>query len=889
MILERLAAALSERYHLERELGQGGMATVYLAEDVRHGRKVAIKVLHPELSAVIGGARFLAEIKTTASLQHPHILGLIDSGECEGLLYYVMPYVSGESLRSRLQREKLLPLDEAVRLAREVAGALDYAHRHGVVHRDIKPENILLQEGSALVADFGIALAVQQAGASRMTQTGMSLGTPSYMSPEQAMGERDIGPRSDLYALGAMTYEMLVGDPPFTGSTVNAIVAKVLTEKPIPPTRLRDTVPPSVEHAVLTALQKLPADRFASAQAFADALESRAPMATTAATTVQPRPSSAAGTGRRSLLLLAAAAAVFAALALWGWLRPAPRALTSRQRVLLWQRAYGSFLSPGIDRLATQATIAPDGSSIVYSDSVDGVIRLWRKERDQRSAQPMEGTENAISPAFSPDGKWVAYATTDFKLRKVPASGGGSVTLRNDANNVYTPVAWLDDGTILYVDGTGGVRRIPADGGEGTLLLSDSSVRRMTLPHISPLPGSRGFLYTACPGNCGISSDVYVFDFAAGSGRRLVEHAAGAWYSPTGHLLYTDRNGGLYAAAFDARRLALTSGFSPVIEDVAPATVALSASGALLYATGGGARAGSQLMWVGRDGSATALDSTWRADFEYPAISPDGKAVAVSVREGATHLWVWRTDGTRQKLTQDGTVNWRPSWTPDGRSVLFVSNRRGDDSQDAFDIWRMPVDGSAPATMVQHHAFGLWEAELSRDGRWLVFRSDEENGDANMRARLMDGDTTVRPLLTGKDITMQAALSPDGRWLAYVSDATTRREVYVSSFPDMKSTRLVSRDGGVEPRWSHTGRELFYRGPGQMMSVEVPPGAAFVNGTPRPLFPLAGYRAARNRQQYDVAPDDRRFVMIRESDAGGRGEAVYVENWFAELRSRLKR
>ena len=258
----RLTSALADRYRLGRELGQGGMATVYLAEDLRHGRKVAIKVLHPELSAVLGGERFLAEIKVTANLQHPHILGLIDSGEADGLLYYVMPYVAGESLRARLARERQLPVEEALRLAREVASALDYAHRQGVVHRDIKPENILLQDGAALVADFGIALAVQQAGGSRMTQTGMSLGTPAYMSPEQAMGEREIGARSDVYALGAMTYEMLAGEPPFTGPNSQAIVAKVLTEQPPPLRPKRPTVPPAAEAAILTALQKLPADRW---------------------------------------------------------------------------------------------------------------------------------------------------------------------------------------------------------------------------------------------------------------------------------------------------------------------------------------------------------------------------------------------------------------------------------------------------------------------------------------------------------------------------------------------------------------------------------------------------------------------------------------------------
>jgi eukaryotic-like serine/threonine-protein kinase len=223
--VESLRAALAGRYGLERELGAGGMATVYLAHDLRHDRRVAIKVLRPELAAVIGAERFLREIKTIANLQHPHILGLIDSGEVHGTAYYVMPFVEGESLRDRLTREKQLPIAEAVRLATEVASALDYAHRHGVIHRDIKPENVMLHDGSALVADFGIALAVSSAGGSRMTETGMSLGTPHYMSPEQAMGEREITARSDVYALGAMTYEMLVGEPPFTGPTAQAIVA----------------------------------------------------------------------------------------------------------------------------------------------------------------------------------------------------------------------------------------------------------------------------------------------------------------------------------------------------------------------------------------------------------------------------------------------------------------------------------------------------------------------------------------------------------------------------------------------------------------------------------------------------------------------------------------
>ena len=312
----RLVSALADRYTIEHELGAGGMATVYLAQDLKHHRLVAIKVLRPELAAVIGADRFLSEIRTTANLQHPHILPLFDSGAADGFLYYVMPYVEGESLRDRLTREKQLPIADALRIATEVASALDYAHRHGVIHRDIKPENVLLHDGQALVADFGIALAASKAGGSRMTETGMSLGTPHYMSPEQAMGEREITARSDVYALGAMTYEMLLGEPPFTGPTAQAIVAKVMTEKPARLVARRETVPPEAEDAVLTALAKLPADRWGSAAEFSAAL--RGGVAGRATTVVRSAPRIAGSTmalrAAVAVATLATIAAVYFAL-----------------------------------------------------------------------------------------------------------------------------------------------------------------------------------------------------------------------------------------------------------------------------------------------------------------------------------------------------------------------------------------------------------------------------------------------------------------------------------------------------------------------------------------------------------------------------------------------
>src|SRR5690349_24536667 len=248
------------------------MATVYLARDLKHDRLVALKLLNPELGAVLGAERFLSEIRVTANLQHPNLLPLFDSGEADGLLFYVMPYVEGETLRHRLDREKQLPIDEAVRLAVAVANALAYAHHHGVIHRDLKPENILLQAGQPVLADFGIALAVSKAGGTRVTQTGLSLGTPQYMSPEQATGDRSVDGRADLYSLGAVTYEMITGEPPHAGATSQAIIAKLMTEEVRPLSVLRRTVPVHIDVAVRRALEKLPADRFATASEFATAL-----------------------------------------------------------------------------------------------------------------------------------------------------------------------------------------------------------------------------------------------------------------------------------------------------------------------------------------------------------------------------------------------------------------------------------------------------------------------------------------------------------------------------------------------------------------------------------------------------------------------------------------
>ncbi|HEX6315608.1 MAG TPA: serine/threonine-protein kinase, partial [Gemmatimonadaceae bacterium] len=484
-----------DRYRVERELGAGGMATVYLAHDLRHDRKVALKVLRPELAAVIGGARFLAEIRTTANLQHPHILPLYDSGEAGASVFYVMPFVAGESLRDRLNREKQLPVEDALRIAGEVADALDYAHRQGIVHRDIKPENILLHDGRALVADFGIALAVSRSDSStRMTETGMSLGTPHYMSPEQAMGERELTPRSDVYALGCVLYEMLTGEPPFTGPTAQAIVARVMTDAPRSITAQRHTVPAHVEIAIRKALEKLPADRFGTAAQLAEALR-------TPTRAVAPAPLvSPSRAERRLVFSLGAVALAALGLAAWGLSRPVPPAPVSRYAL--------SF--PGASSPVGMMLLSKTGSHLVYGGLVTegavsarfggAVSQLWIKARDQVESRPIPGTIGAGVFAIAPDAQSIVFIEstgpgTPGALKRIPVSGGPAVTLADSA--VPYGIAWLDDGTIVFPRIAGGafdLWRVPDNGGAATRLWRADSTGALALP--SPLPEGRGVIVT---------------------------------------------------------------------------------------------------------------------------------------------------------------------------------------------------------------------------------------------------------------------------------------------------------------------------------------------------------------------------------------------------------
>jgi serine/threonine-protein kinase len=800
-----------------------------------------------------------------------------------------MPFVEGESLRQRLDKEQQLPVSDSVRIATEVASALDYAHRHNVIHRDIKPENVLLHDGSAIVADFGIALAVTQAGGARMTQTGLSLGTPSYMSPEQAMGERTITARSDIYSLGAVTYEMLSGEPPFTGPTVQAVVARVITEEPRPLTAQRRNVPPHVEAAVARALEKIPADRFASAHDFAEALNNPSfAIASTRATAVGPDRST--HRLRRMLYGVSALATLLLAIALWGWMRPAPPKPVTRYN-MTFDSAERISNEPWV-RLA----LSPDGSRMAYVGGPRG--QLLVRSRNQLHATAIPETDGARNPFFSPDGQQLGFIKAGNQLQIVPLNGGPQITV-TDSLLGSSGVSWGPDG-FLYSRGLGlvGLVRVEAKAGAHPKSFTSLDTARREFGHSWPeaLPNGKGVLFTIWSTAAkGISTDIAVADIPSGEHRVILKNAMYPRYAASGHLLYVNPSRTLMVVPFDQNAMKVIGEPTALVEgmrlgaDLA-ADLAVSETGTLVYATSQD-WGDQELTWVARNGKAQPVDPDWRGFFTSPSISVDAKRLAVTLMPGGASqtgdIWIKQLDrGPSIKLTLDGT-NQSPTWTPDGRSVTFASSATG-----AYDLWTKPADGAAQAGRQYHGKRGVLSARWSPDGKWLVFRTDRRAPGAGDILGIRPGiDTAAVSLVATKFEEGAPALSPDGKWLAYVSDESGQYEIYVAPFPNTTAAKwAVSTRGGTEPLWSHSGKELFYRdSSSNLVAVEVKTNPAFSLGRSATLFSAAEFRANPLARQYDVSPDGQRFLMIRGATRSGIDKLIVVENWFEELKAKSRK
>jgi serine/threonine-protein kinase len=846
-----------------------------------------LSVLKPELAAVLGADRFIQEIKTTASLQHPHILPLFDSGEADGFLFYVMPYIEGETLRDKLDREAQLGIDEAVRITCEVADALDYAHRHGVIHRDIKPENILLHDGRPMVADFGIALAVSAAAGGRMTETGLAVGSPHYMSPEQATAEKDLSSRSDVYSLGAVLHEMLTGDPPHTGSTVQQIIMKIVTEDAEPVTSVRKTVPPNVAAATARALEKLPADRFDNAAAFAEALTNPSFATVTSATSA---PTVASSSGSLALVTISVFAVIVTALAAWGWFRSPPPPGASRFRIVL----AGHPLQPG--SVGYDLALSPDGTTMVFGDTAGGARRLWIKTADRAEAEPLDGTEGAFAPTFSPDGAWIAFVA-DGNVRKVARTGGSAVAIADSAAQLpMSPaVAWLDNGTIAYTDRRFGLSLVGQDGGP-IRRFEYFSTAGVGVASVGALKGGDAVLLGLCDWGCP-APNLFVADLETGELDTLVAGAVRGWQLADGRIVVARLDGGVFSARLARNRRQLRSAPVPVLDGVRTSgywiDLALATDGTLLYVPGpaGAGSRESEIVRVTREGRATPVDSGWSF---MPTtnggirLSPDDRRLALGVISSANEeVWVKQLDqGPFVRLSLEGP-GVRPEWSPDGRDVLYFGSMGAAQS----DLRRRRADGAGTAEVLLDASRAGWELQPTGNADQFVVRLGmPPSRDVYLLDRTKgEGDSAIAPLVADDRYEETAiGLSPDGRWLAYTSNESGRQEVYVRPFPDVNAGRWqISGDGGAEPRWAHSGRELFYRrADGMLVSVAVTVTPTFEPGAERALFPAADYVANFAYTNYDVTRDDRQFVFIRPvATPGDEGPAtaILVQHWLTEL------
>lgn len=844
---DRLKVALSDRYTVERKLGEGGMATVYLAHDVKHDRDVALKVLLPELAAVLGAERFLNEIRVTANLLHANIVPLYDSGEADGDLYYVMPFIEGESLRDKIDREKQLSIDEAVAITRAVADALDYAHRQNVIHRDIKPANIMLHEGAPMVADFGIAVAVSNVGGERLTSTGLSLGSPYYMSPEQAVGDREAKPQTDIYALGSVLYEMLAGDPPFAGSNVQAVIAKVIGEKPLNLRTIRDTVPATVEAAVNKALAKVPADRFESAREFADALIAETPVA--------PVPESFASRRRRALRV--AFAGGLAALLVWALFGPAGDAPTDDLTGSTIRRVTGFAgweMSP---------SWSPDGSQIAYSTTGGGDANVAILSLGGGDPHILTGDSpyDEINPRWSRDGSKIAFLSdrgTGSNIYWIPPTGGAErlvaktnvpflermmtwfltmgtnpwspdseellfskmdaaeevalwkVNLATgEQTRLTTPPAgaedgwasWSSDGTQIVFqriqEGVPTVWLLPTEGAEPSMLLGDGVDM---FP--SWFPGEEKLVATSMRGG---APNIWEFDLATLEPSQLTSGGAGfhgtPTVGPTGSIAYDHRDHqvDLHWIPIDApgqdERITFLTGenFGPRLSPDGNQIVWMRGPPYDLWLLDRTTNQSRQLTTdpADRPGAADRMGDWSPAGDEIVFLSDRGGAVQLWIVNAATGITRQLSDHKLPWSLHMGDTQAGPRWAPDGSVIGYLAP-----GEDGNAIWLIEPDGTNRRESMVGDAFSFGWYE---DGQRVIYtrRAPDGSGQVELRAAHLG---------TGEDVLLfagaisEVSVSPDGSALTFITSVShfTMELQMLRLGPTSSPDQLPAVDGDPE-------------------------------------------------------------------------------------------
>jgi serine/threonine-protein kinase len=901
-------------YRLAEKLGEGGMGVVFRAQDTTLDRDVAIKVLPQAFTSDAERlSRFEREAKVLASLNHPNVAAIYGLHQSGGVRFLAMELVPGEDLAQRLSRGRL-EVQEALVVGLGIASALEYAHDHGIVHRDLKPANVKVSpEGAVKVLDFGLAKALDPASSGvppadpalsptitiAGTQVGLILGTAAYMSPEQAAG-RPVDRRADIWAFGVVLFEMLAGRQLFAGETVSHVLASVLKDTPdwaalprdLAP-RLRDLLERCLRKDRQKRLQSVGDARVLLEEILADprAGASSATATGDAASMGEARAGATARGARQALpwLVAGAFAAALLAVSLWpGRGRPDE----ARGRV-----ARFSIALPTGYRAATEdfpcVAITQDGRrlAIVGADA-QGTRRLVVRDLDRIEPLVLQDTENAQSPFFSPDGEWVGFFAGGV-LKKIAVAGGRAIQLATVTGN-NRGATWGADGSIYLADGTqGGILKLAADGKTAPLTQPDTQRNERTHRWPHALPGGKAMLFTADTFETTEFYDdatITVVDVATGARHPLAEQSSLASCLPGGHLIFA-RGGSLFTAPIDPVALRATGTPTLVLQgvatDVASGAVhfAVSESGALFYLPGDLAGGGRRdLLWLSPDGKSESAGIV-TGHHEMMSLSPDGTRAALLSSGGeAGELWIWIADlrrGTMSRLTFEGYSE-EPVWSADGQRVAYAVTKMGQSVRAAEVYWK-PADGSAEPELLVSLDTRAVPMSFSPDGRFLAFERMSPAGSSDIWILPLQGDRKPRPFLETPPDESMARFSPDSRWLAYVSSESGPSEVYVRPFPGPGGRWQISTSGGVEPRWSPTGKEIFYRDEGKLFKVPVDGSkAAFVAGRPERF--LDGMPTGGNPHTYDLAPDGRRVLaLIYTQNTAGNGEPTLVLNWASEV------
>jgi serine/threonine-protein kinase len=881
-------------FEITGRLGIGGMGEVYRATDTKLGREVAIKTLPTALASEKDRlVRFEREAKLLATLNHSHIGSVYSLDEHEGTLYLAMELVEGETLEQKLKGGPL-PVEDALRIALQIAEALEAAHDKGVVHRDLKPANVMVtRDGVVKVVDFGLAKAFSgDPNAARpahspalslaMTQQGLILGTAGYMSPEQASGQAT-DQRADIWAFGVVLYEMLTGLPLFSGESVPHILADVLRTEPNW-SRLPKNLHPRLKTALERCLEKKVRNRYHSiADVRVDIEKVLSDPQGVVADTRAAVPARSMVSRIASSVVLVLVGAALAGIVDRS-LRPKPVPATIDR----WVHALPdsqAFRNMGRTVLA----LSPDGRRLVYN-TTDG---LYVRSMDELEARLIPGTEeNLQNPFFSPDGQSVAYFANG-QLKRIALSGGAPVVIAAGLTS-SDGASWGQGDTILF-DQDVGMYRVSAKGGTPERVVEVRAGENLGRPELLP-DGDTVLFATVISANWD-AAQIVAQSLSTGDRTVLIQGGRSAHYLPTGHLVYAlgDR---LFAMAFDLDTLTVSGDAVPLVQSVMRAAntdsadYGIAADGTLAYVSGTDRLARHSLVWVDRNGREESINAPVR-NYQYAQLSPDGSRVALDSRDEENDIWIFDlARETLQRLTSDPGANRAPVWSPDGKRV--ASSRALGNAEDIY--WQV-ADGSGMAEPLTNNSseleLPLFPSSFTPDGSALLFTA----GDDDIWMTTIDGTAaTSAPVLDSAAREGSPALSPDGRWLAYKSDESGQYEIYVRPFPDIKAGLVqVSTNGGSHPDWSPDGSELFYlevgrddrAGTGAFMAVSINAETSFTPGIPRKLFAGNFVQIGGGRQVYDVANDGQRFLMIKNaanSDSEDSGsEIIIVRNFVDEL------